>query len=396
MKDKMLIEFYDQENLENIIALENDEYNRVVYLCVPFEPDEEEKQTLNAYVRRRFHLSPEYIHVRELSISSTCAVLDTLLKDSRGSCTIDLTGGSEIFSAAAGFYVAQNPQKYIMLRQYDMSSGKCVFTHPDKSAWQERTQTTITVSEAVALHGAAVLESTRFSSSGRLDEEILRLWAVVKDVPRQWNHFCTLPAFTPIPYRTLEEKGVYSKGDLAAYEVIAKVLRKQKIMINEISQQVEGREYRVFSLDVPEEAHLLYEKGGNLLEYYCALAVERAGVFRDCRVSVSLDWDGDQRKKPVDVRNEVDVMMAYGHIPVFVSCKNTRVENEYLYEIQTMARHYGGRYAKPVIVSNAENLPVVRKRAEEMGVLLIDAIHKMTLDEFVGVFQRNFPGKDVW
>ena len=60
-----------------------------------------------------------------------------------------------------------------------------------------------------------------------------------------------------------------------------------------------------------------------------------------------------------------------------------------------MARHYGGRYAKPVIVSNAENLPVVRKRAEEMGVLLIDAIHKMTLDEFVGVFQRNFPGKDV-
>ena len=190
-------------------------------------------------------------------------------------------------------------------------------------------------------------------------------------------------------------KGVYSKGDLAAYEVIAKVLRKQKIMINEISQQVEGREYRVFSLDVPEEAHLLYEKGGNLLEYYCALAVERAGVFRDCRVSVSLDWDGDQRKKPVDVRNEVDVMMTYGHIPVFVSCKNTRVENEYLYEIQTMARHYGGRYAKPVIVSNAENLPVVRKRAEEMGELLIDAIHKMTLDECVGVFQRNFPGKDV-
>ena len=394
MAEQMLIEFYDRENLENIISLENGAYDRVVYLCVPHAPGDEEKRTLNAYIQKRFQLTPEYIHVRELSIALVCEVLDALLKDWEELCMIDLTGGSEVFSAAAGFYVAQNPQKNILLQQYDMESGACVFAHPYKLEVVGKAQKMFTVPEAVTLQGAAVLESTPFCCNGRLDEEILRLWNVVKDLPRQWNHFCTLPAFTPIPYRTLEEKGVYSKSDLMAYEAVAKRLRNQRIMVDEISQRVDDREYRVFSLEIPAEAHLLYEKGGNLLEYYCALAVERAGVFNDCRVSVSLDWDGDKRKKPVDVRNEVDVMMTYGHIPVFVSCKNTRVENEHLYEIKTMARHYGGCYTRPVIVSNAENLPVVRKRAEEMGVLMIDALYHKTLDELVELLRRNFPAQE--
>ena len=59
----------------------------------------------------------------------------------------------------------------------------------------------------------------------------------------------------------------------------------------------------------------------------------------------------------MDVRHEVDVVVTHGHIPVFISCKNTRLENEHLYEIATMTRHYGGRYARAAIVSNVENLP---------------------------------------
>ena len=84
-------------------------------------------------------------------------------------------------------------------------------------------------------------------------------------------------------------------------------------------------------------------------------------------------------------------MVIHGHIPVFISCKNTRLENEHLYEITAMARHYGGRYARSVIVSNVENLPVIRNRAQEMGILLIDEVYKLPLEAFIRIFRAHFP-----
>jgi len=390
MRGTVLIEFFDHESLENIISLESDRYQKVVYLCFPGtnEPSSQEKQTLTAFLHKQYRVPAEFVLVNEMSIPAICPVFHRLLSEA-DACVIDLTGGSEVFSAAAGFCAAQNPDKQVTLQQYDVRRGMRIFCHPATSAVPQ--PQSLTVPEAVFLHGAAALENTVFTTDGQLDEEVLRLWEAVKDVPRQWNHFCTLPTLTPPEYRFKEEKGVFSTGDRTAYDAIAPRLRRKNIIKNEETQHAANREYRMFDLNVPKEAHFLYDKGGNLLEFYCALAAHRAGVFDDCRVGVILDWDGKKERQPLDIRNEVDVMLTYGHIPVFISCKNTKVENEHLYEIMTMARHYGGRYARAAIVSNVENLPAVRKRAEEMGILMIDALHKRPLDAIVKLFQRHFP-----
>lgn len=390
MKQQLLIEFYDRENLENLISLTKGRYSKVVYLYFPElnEPTEQEQRTLSRFIENRFGIPAAFFPVANAGLRTICAAFDAILEDTP-SCVIDITGGCEIFIAAAGYYAAHGKNKMITLQQYDVAQGSLIFRYPRSTVTEK--PLTLQVPEAVTLHGAAALDCIDYPSTPELDNEILRLWSAVKDVPRQWNHFCTMPAFTPAEHRTLQEKGLVSHSDRNAYDIIAPRLRRKGIMADETLQRMGNKEYRVFSLNVEKDGRFLYEKGGNLLEMYCALAAHRSGCFNDCRVSVILDWDGKKRTRSVDVRNEVDVVVTHGHIPVFISCKNTRLENEHLYEIATMTRHYGGRYARPAIVSNVENLPVIRKRAQDMGILLIDEVYKLSLEEFTAIFRTQFP-----
>ena len=137
-----------------------------------------------------------------------------------------------------------------------------------------------------------------------------------------------------------------------------------------------------YDLNVPESAHILYQKGGNLLELLTYLAAEDSGEYKDCCTGIELDWDDRDLHGASDPFNELDVVMTHGYIPYFVSCKNTQVAKEYLYEIMTMTRHYGGAYAIPVMVSTDVGKDGVRARAKEMGVVLVDTVGEMPAETF--------------
>lgn len=393
MSREILIELYDAGSLENIISLEEGRYTQAVYLYFTGAeaPTDERIDTLRAFIRRRFRIPTEFIPVRERSISAVCRVLDRILSGG-ARCVVDLTGGDELFSAAAGRYAALHDEGCIVMQQMDLHRGTLRFRHP--AGGPAAAAPLLTVKECVALQGAVVMHSSSYDPADTLlEQEILRLWDAVKDDPRHWNHFCSLSGSSRAQHGGRMEKCVASQHEQESYDAVAGHLRRCGILQEERRETVKGRPYQTFSLNVPKSARTLYRKGGNLLELYCALAVCRAGRFRDCQVSVSLDWDSRIRRHAPDVRNEVDVMMVYGHIPVLISCKNTKLENEYLYEIMIMARHYGGRHARPVIVSSVENLPNIRLRAEEMGILLIENVQALTLEEFTERFRAAFPAQ---
>lgn len=391
MARDILIECYDEGSLENIVSLEEGRFSQAVYLYFTGmnAPSPERIDTLRTFIRRRFHIPTEFLPVRERSIAAVCRAFDRVLRGGCG-CVMDLTGGEELFCAAAGYYVAQAGHESVTLRQYDLRRGVTAFCHPAEG--RRMSPPALSVPECVALQGAVVMHS--FPYDGRdsaLEGEILRLWEAVKDDPRHWNHFCSLSGSARGTEAGRLEKCVASPHEAESYEAIAARLRRCDILRDEQQRTVKGKPYRSFTLNVAKSARSLYRKGGNLLELYCALAAFRTGSFQDCRVSVSLDWDSRIRRHTPDVRNEIDVMAVYGHIPVLVSCKNTKLENEYLYEIMTMAKHYGGRHARPVIVSSVENLPNIRLRAEEMGVLLIEDVQSLSPEAFSDRFRSAFP-----
>lgn len=57
-----------------------------------------------------------------------------------------------------------------------------------------------------------------------------------------------------------------------------------------------------------------------------------------------------------------------------------------LYKLSSVADRFGGPYVKKVLVcsdlAKYYNAPVIRARAEEMGIELIDNVKKLTLSEF--------------
>ena len=86
-----------------------------------------------------------------------------------------------------------------------------------------------------------------------------------------------------------------------------------------------------------------------------------------------LDWDGVIEDNPQsDVLNEIDVLTMAGNIPTFISCKNGKLDTNgklhALYELETVAQRFGGKYARKVLVVRHEFGSVHEERAGELGI----------------------------
>jgi len=57
-------------------------------------------------------------------------------------------------------------------------------------------------------------------------------------------------------------------------------------------------------------------------------------------------------------------------VPVFISCKNGRVNQMALYELDAVANRFGGKYVRKELAATQEITPGYLKRAEEMGIVV--------------------------
>jgi hypothetical protein len=105
---------------------------------------------------------------------------------------------------------------------------------------------------------------------------------------------------------------------------------------------------------------------GSLLEIMTYYSRKTTGKYSDCRIGVHIDWDGVITGH--DVKNEIDVMLLEGFCPVFISCKNGKVDQMALYELDTVAKRFGGKYAKKILMAGQEISEGYLLRAEEMDI----------------------------
>ena len=110
---------------------------------------------------------------------------------------------------------------------------------------------------------------------------------------------------------------------------------------------------------------------------------------------VYIDWDGiiEDEDSAIETRNEIDVIMMKGIIPVFVSCKNGQIDTEELYKFNSVAEHFGGKKAKKVLVATAlgndSHSDSIRKRAVDMKIKLIEGLQYMN-EEAIAKKVKNF------
>lgn len=105
------------------------------------------------------------------------------------------------------------------------------------------------------------------------------------------------------------------------------------------------------------------------MEMYAFLKEIQEKEVHDCRVGVHIDWDGVVHNLAgADVLNEIDVMSINNNLPTFISCKIGNVDQMALYELETVADRFGGKYAKKVLVIAKDMAHGHMLRAEEMGI----------------------------
>lgn len=388
---RTLVEFYDSEYLENIISLLRGSYSEVVYVYFARanEPTERDRDILSEYVRNNFGMVPRFLAIAENTVD--CALKSfRQLVNGAGEYDFDITGGSSVFIAAVGALAVGDGGKRIFLHEYDPASGKRVFSYPENAATAKSRVGQLTVDHVLALRGIEILHPEH-RVRYRLDQddlrgEVLRLWDAIRGEWKAWNSFNCVASnaeqgrdcFLVDKQLTVEQRK--NCGELL-----------EKLSEIGIISQVHERKYDnkvsiSYHLNVPQSALFLHEKAGNILEMLTYVTAVDCGHFADCCTGISLDWDDADRYAAADPYNEIDTVLTRGHIPYFISCKNTEVSNDFLYEIMVMARHYGGRYAIPAMVCTTYCNAHLHARAKEMGVVLIDDIAKLSAREFAEKF----------
>ena len=390
---KVLIELYDSDALENIISLQLAHYDVLIFMCFKdSDPDLKKRGVIKDVITRRTGTEVVFKDASDRDIGSALTAFEEI-ETEYPDCffEVDITGGDEIFIAALGRFLSGGSKNNVSAHRSDIFKGTVEWamgskdTPPSLSA----SPSLFTFSDIVKLHGGAVIGSWP-EEFGDIEDnkrsEILRVWNAVKNV--DWNKFCSISYVNGVGP---DEKGFISRRISKEHEAdiseqVMEMLTKRGIVKKyEISDGI-----LKYMLRPSAKIEDLYVSSGTVLELYTALAASETGLFHECYTKVLLDCNGIISKTGSDPTNELDVTLMYGFVPVFISCKNTEATKEFLYEIKTMAEHFGGKYAIPMLVTSKPAFQPVKERAKEMHIMLIDDVQSMPLKIFRSAIIRSF------
>ncbi len=393
---KVLVEFFDSCQLHNVIAAISLHPERVIFIGDSATMETSRREALQRFFRlRKQKIVIEYITVQSCSYRDIHEKISSVLKKHTDVC-FDVTGGRDLFLLALGELSCC--QKTPMIR-FDVPSGKMIRI---KNAEQipEPTVASLTVRQSIVLNGGEVIDPQNYLSSEQLtptfSKEVRSLFQISKQRPKLWNQFVI--ALEGLINQTavgsdLKVSVKVSSVPEIQYRKLTEYAFLEKLadagLILDYCYDGERISFRYKN----EQVHRCMAKSGNILELYSYLLIheiskESTSVFGDKRVGVPVDWDGViEPRYRSGTKNEIDLILTKKTVPVFISCKHGEVLKEALYELHTVAEHYGGMYAKKVLITaELSNIPSKRisflERARDMGIEVIYNANRMTEEEF--------------
>ena len=218
-----------------------------------------------------------------------------------------------------------------------------------------------------------------------LKKELDILWEICTDDFRLWNKQCS--AFTRFE-KFIKAGTLYVDAEFPTIEDKEKILLDEvilkKLKDNGLICDCDFRGTRVSFRYKNDMVHGILTKAGNVLELYSfmilnEIAQENPGYYDDIDIGIFVDWDGVTHcpyEKVADTQNEIDVIVMRDLVPIFISCKNGEADKSALYELETVAGKFGGKYAKKAMIASYVSADKGSKahivqRAKDMGITLI-------------------------
>ena len=368
-----LIELFDKRPIANVLGTEMFRPERTVFLC---DKEISENHALQQKLKNYFNQRGLWTQIlfREtatLNAASVKRALENVVKQ-YPDCALDISGGSDAALFAGGLLCAEQPLPvftYSRKRNTFFDIQNAPFAH------NVRCDVLLSAPDCFAAAGGSVRQ-------GRVDNTVLEqyteqidgLFALFLKNRRQWQKLVSylqrvsptsregmISLFVDAPWQVKGDRGMLTANEEALRDLAEfGFLRELELLPEErVCFSFADRQIRTWLRDV-----------GSVLELYVWKACVRSGSYQDVRVSVVVDWEGQNTRDGVS--NEIDVVAVRGIMPVFISCKTSEIHTEALNELAILRDRFGGEVSRAIIVSAERASTVTRNRAAELDIEVID------------------------
>ena len=308
---------------------------------------------------------------------------------------------NEIIKCSSGRIVYERNKDKVQLHRFNVHNGKLSDCDADgnilKTSFKE-----LSLNEIIRCSGGRIIYDTEepltthiwdFTPDFVSDVEVL--WGLCTKNNRYWNMMIS----------SIGQNTVYKNDDLLSIEInynaLENSLNNKGVNDNYVKEFFKKLSSCGFIKDLVITEHTLsykyknndikecLSKAGLLLELFIMIKAtalkneDGSSYYTDALTGVMIDWNDEEIEDRRPVRNEIDVLLVKGLVPVFVSCKNGEVEVDELYKLSTVANRFGGKCAKKVIIAPSidemgKKAEYIAERANEMGIKIIKDFDEFT------------------
>jgi len=407
MAYKINFEFLDNDAIENAITCLNYEMDKVIFFGEE-ELINQKRESLRKFlpeccnVGKRAGLSPEeavtFVAVSDNSLEDVIKDMHDVItsEEKKGNqLFFDITGGEGMTLLAFGI-LAKELGKPMHL--YDVETGKLKEFFADGvqniSVAGKKHSPKWDLDVFVKMQGGEIDEkrSKAHKTHHTKDEikDLENLWNVCKKYRRYWTGFSSLLAFFKAEGKSLiytgsiesirakldsehfgqrkvDKEWIVEREAMPLFKEMLKACKEEGLLTRLEEKTNKGNTKTLSYTYKSEFMFSCLTEAGNALEQHVYLK-EMAKNPIDCRMGIHINWENG---KTSPVINEVDVFVLQGYVPVFISCKagkSDKLSNDDLYELETIAQRFGGKYAKKVFSIINEWYDTQKERAADMGI----------------------------
>jgi len=395
-----IVEFYDSDPIENAVSLLLEGAEKIIYIGYN---SKQLKRVIEDYseIASNKGVLVEFDSktANRNDLLSITTVLENIVEAEK-ECVFDLSGGDDLYLVAAGIVYERNKDK-VQLHRFNVRNGKLSDCDADgnilKTSFKE-----LSLNEIIRCSGGRIIYDTEepltthiwdFTPDFVSDVEVL--WGLCTKNNRYWNMMIS----------SIGQNTVYKNDDLLSIEInynaLENSLNNKGVNDNYIKDFFKKLSSCGFIKDLVITEHTLsykyksndikecLSKAGLLLELFIMIKAtalkneDGSSYYTDALTGVMIDWNDEEIEDRRPVRNEIDVLLVKGLVPVFVSCKNGEVEVDELYKLSTVANRFGGKCAKKVIIAPSidemgKKAEYIAERANEMGIKIIKDFDEFT------------------
>ncbi len=374
------IEFLDVEPIENVITCLNYQVDKVIFFG--YEDTIAQKGEKTEYFLKKYCgvSDVEFNILSETNLEEILVNISAVIdreQTASNQVFFDITGGEGLMLLAFG---ALSRDRQLPMHMFDIESGWLYELNrdvkPTLSEAVKKSHKSMNLETYIQMHGGIVNHSmhkgTKSLEDADFAKDSVNLWTICNKYKKTWNIFSEFLREYCQPNNNLQVE-----MDIA--DIKAKIATKSKYDRNDMTNifkecgQIGVLEnlysdgnvctFRYKSSRLQDQ---LWD-AGSVLELHTYMDFKE--ISDDCKVGVHIDWDGTIHGGwGRDTVNEIDVLALKGYVPTFVSCKNGNVDQMALYELETVASRFGGKYAKKVLVAPQGLNKSHRIRAREMGI----------------------------